>query len=958
MHYASAPRPSPSLIRQARTAILANGFSGDVSVDHAARAAVSTDNSVYEIMPDLVVAPRDTVDVRRLMEVLAQPAFASLPVTARGGGTGTNGQSLNSGVVVNFQRYMRRLIEVNVEEGWADVEPGLVLYELNGLLAATGLHFAPNTSTASRCTIGGMVGTDASGKGSRIYGKTSDNIIGLEVVLDGGVMVSTISRATPMDGTLHAELAAACDAGRDALIANTPRISRRFTGYDLERTRPDGDTLEWWRLFLGAEGTLGLVTRIRVKLVPLPVHERLVVVAFDSFKQALVAGAPILEHEPLAIEIMDEWVHRLARDAGLMGSLPDHVQGANGQPIAHMFVEFAGADGDELDARIRHFVQRAATLAGAVGVHIATDAAERQRLWGIRSAAVALLGKREGKRRPIAFVEDCVVPVENLVPFVAGFDAIMKRHGLNYGIYGHIDVGCLHVRPALDLDEQPDRETFAAISDAVYALCNEFGGIFWGEHGKGIRGAYLPDFVGPEAYRALQRVKTAFDPAERFNPGKLVVVNAARLGITDPPFRKGNAPGDAFEKAYHCNGNAVCLSHTRSTAMCPSYQASRDNRQSPKGRADALRTWREAQANGSGELAEIEAGVMGTLDTCLGCNACASSCPVQVSIPTMKSEFLDHYYRTHRRPLSDIAVAALEPMARLADIVRPVARLGMAAGSGIAARLLGLVDLPAISTRSLRQLGHPMRQWNRLSARDLDENCVLVIEDAFTTLFDTEAVAAMVSGLAALGYRPVIVTMPPGAKGAHVKGMGARYRTRATRQIAALKQVATHGRPLVGTDPAFVMLTRQEYRRIDATTPQVLLAQEFLYAELQRGAAWPVAPQGAPLKLMTHCTEASASPGAGRQWQDVLSALGIAAEPAKTGCCGMSGTFGHERKHQDMSRALFDATWRPVVADEKAVLVTGFSCRCQVARMTETTALHPMAIIAERLAGTSSRTTA
>src|SRR5690606_16214549 len=253
---------------------------------------------------DLVVAPREARDVRLLMEVLGRPEFATLPVTARGGGTGTNGQSLNRGVVVNFQRFMTRILALDVDQGWADVEPGIVLDEFNAAIADTGLHFAPNTSTASRCTIGGMVGTDASGKGSRIYGKTSDNIIGLEVVLDGGVMVSTISRATPMDGILHAELAAACDTGRDALIANTPRISRRFTGYDLERARPDGDTLEWWRLFLGAEGTLGLVTRIRVKLVPLPVHERLVVVAFDSFKQALVAGAPILEHEPLAIEIM------------------------------------------------------------------------------------------------------------------------------------------------------------------------------------------------------------------------------------------------------------------------------------------------------------------------------------------------------------------------------------------------------------------------------------------------------------------------------------------------------------------------------------------------------------------------------------------------------------------------------------------------------------------------------
>ncbi|RDE08131.1 FAD-binding and (Fe-S)-binding domain-containing protein [Pelagibacterium lacus] len=944
--HVSIPGPaSASLFHKACAAIIESGFAGDVTFDFSARAAVSTDNSVYEIMPDLVVAPRDSDDVQLLMAVLARPEFATLPVTARGGGTGTNGQSLNRGVVVNFQRFMTRILEVNSAEGWADVEPGIVLDEFNAAIAATGLQFAPNTSTSSRCTIGGMVGTDASGKGSRLYGKTSDNILGLEVVLDRGRKLSSLSGDRSDAPELYAELAAACDEGREALIANTPRISRRFTGYDLERARPDTDRLDWWRLFLGAEGTLGLVTRIRVRLVPLPRHERLVVVAFDSFRQALAAGSAILEHDPLAIEIMDEWVHRLAREAGLMARLPAHVQGTGGQPIAHMFVEFVGAEPDTLDAQVEGFLARAATLPGVVGTHVAVDAAERQDLWGIRSAAVGLLGKREGTRRPIAFVEDCVVPVEHLVPFVNGFDRIMKQHGLNYGIYGHIDVGCLHVRPSLDLDDPLDRDTFRAISDAVYALCNAHGGIFWGEHGKGIRGAYLPDFVGPVAYRALQRVKAAFDPAERFNPGKLVVVDRARLGISDPAFRKGNAPGDAFEKSYHCNGNSACLSHSRFTSMCPSYQATRDNRLSPKGRSDALRNWREAQAGQADDLDAIEASVLATLNDCLGCNACASSCPVQVSIPSMKSAFLDHYYQRHRRPLRDHAVAAIEPMARTVDALRPLAWLGMALGRAIAARATGMVDLPRIAPRSLRALGHPVRRWDRLAATELTANTVLLLEDAFTTTFDTDAVAAVAGGLAALGYRPVIVTLPPGGKGAHVKGMTRRFRARAARQIAALKAVAALKTPMLGIDPAFVLLTRQEYRRLDSGVPALLLVQEFLHGEMTRGADWPKARPAAPLKLMLHCTEASALPASGQLWRDVFAALGIDLQPMKTGCCGMSGTFGHEREHQEMSRNLFDATWRPLVEGETSVLATGFSCRCQIERLSPASALHPMAAI-------------
>lgn len=944
-----------ALFQSVKATIVASGFAGEVSLDFATRASVSTDNSVYEIMPDLVVAPRDVSDVEKLMTVLGRPEFSRIPVTARGGGTGTNGQSLNCGVVVNFQRFMTRILTLNVEEGWADVEPGIVLDEFNAAIAHTGLHFAPNTSTSSRCTIGGMVGTDASGKGSRIYGKTSDNILGLELVLDHGRRISSLTDA-PLDEALHAELAAACDAGRDALIENTPRISRRFTGYDLERARPSGDALEWWRLLPGAEGTLGLVTKIRLRLVPVPKHERLIVLAYGSFKEALASGNAILDYEPLAIEIMDEWVHRMARDAGLMARLPQHVQGTDGQPIAHMFVEFAGHNEEILDRQVANFMASAASIPGVVGTHLAEDSAERYTLWGIRSAAVGLLGKREGRQRPVAFVEDCVVPVENLVPFVSGFDQIMRSHGLNYGIYGHIDVGCLHVRPALDLDDKLDREKFRAISDSIYALCKEHGGIFWGEHGKGIRGAYLPDFVGPTAYAALQRVKAAFDPAERFNPGKLVVVNEHRMGILDPDFRKGNAPDDPFEKAFHCNGNSACLAAARANAMCPSYQATRNNRLSPKGRSDALRGWREAQSRGL-DTAEIESSIFATLNDCLGCNACANACPVQVSIPTMKAVFLDQYYKTRKRPLGDHLVAVLEPMTRLIDAVRPLARLALALGKTPVGALTGMVDLPSIDRRSLRELDHDVRHWNRLSERDVHPNTVLLLEDAFTTIFDTETVNDVANGLVALGYHPIVIVMPSGSKGAHVKGMRARYEARAGKQISALHTLTRLGKPMLGVDPAFVLLTRQEYRHLDDAVPRVLLIQEFLHAEITSGMSWRKAETARPSKLLLHCTETSAVPNSGHLWREVFDALAIPVEPIKTGCCGMSGTFGHEREHLGMSQNLFDATWRKHVEGEGTVLATGFSCRCQVDRLSETKAVHPMALIAKSFSNTSNKST-
>ena len=316
---------STSWLEAFRAALLAKDFGGEIEADSALRAAMSTDNSVYQIYPDVVVAPRTAGDVVALLDVMAQPEFAQLALTPRGGGTGTNGQSLNQGVILDFRRHMNKLIAVNEAERWADVEPGMVLDTLNDQLRPLGLFFAPEASTSTRCTIGGMVSTDASGKGSRIYGKTSDNIAGLEIACPQGLLASfnpDPDWARPMLDT--AEQAAR--SGRDAFIANTPKINRRFTGYDLERACPEEGAFEWWRLFLGAEGTLSPITRIRVQLRPLPKEKRLIVASFESFRAALAAATPLMDDEPTAIEVMDERVQQLAEEAGILNRLPDALR--------------------------------------------------------------------------------------------------------------------------------------------------------------------------------------------------------------------------------------------------------------------------------------------------------------------------------------------------------------------------------------------------------------------------------------------------------------------------------------------------------------------------------------------------------------------------------------------------------------------------------------------------------
>lgn len=935
----------PSLAARAQVlaltqALRLKGVRGDIDADSALRAAMSTDNSVYQIMPDLVVAPADATDILHILSVLERPEFADVALTARGGGTGTNGQSLNRGLILDLRRHMNRVLAINATEGWADVEPGVVLDALNDALRPHGWFFAPETSTSTRCTIGGMVSTDASGKGSRIYGKTSDNILGLEIARPEGLL-SSLAPAPDWAKPLLQAAHHAARQGRAAFVQATPRLNRRFTGYDLERACGPDDQFDWWRLFLGAEGTLGPITRIRVKLRRIEAEKRLIVAGFASFKDALAAATPLLAGNPTAIEVMDEWVQRIASDAGILRSLPPALR-PDGD-VAYVFIEFNGHDSAEIEARVATCLHLLQSLPGQIALYEAADKAEIRALWAIRSAGVGLLGKVDSDTRPIAFVEDCVVPPENLPAFVDEFLSVLRDNGLGFGIYGHVDVGCLHIRPALNIDKQVGRDTLVRVSDAVFGLTRKYGGIFWGEHGKGVRGAYLPEWIGPDAYTALQSVKRAFDPDERFNPGKLVTLERPLMGIATTPFRAFNAAqGDPLQKAFRCNGNAQCLSYAATTPMCPSFKATADLRHSPKGRADALRAWKMGRDAG---VPVDEADLLEVLDTCLGCKACASSCPVQVDIPAMRSAFYEDHYRRNPRPFADRAVLMAESFSplilRAAPVLRPFWPLARRLGEA----LLKVQDLPPTLAKS-QQKSVPITQ---IARQDLPANTVLLWQDWFTALFDQDLSRDAMAGLRALGYHPVVVSMRPAGKAAQTMGAMAAFRAMAARLIADLELGAASGYPMIGLDPAFVLMLRQDYPKYALTPPKLLLPQEFLTAELAAGRVYPKSKSPAKAQITPHCTEITALPGAGTDWAAIFAHLGAEVAAKASGCCGMAGLFGHQDRHQTVSRKLYDLSWREAVESDLPLLATGFSCRCQAERLSHRKLRHPLGLIADLL---------
>lgn len=940
-------KPSGKTMEALADALLGAAFAGEIDTDSALRAAMSTDNSVYQIVPDLIAAPANVNDLVLLLRIMERPDFASISITARGGGTGTNGQSLNSGVIIDFRRHMNRLLELNAAEGWADVEPGMVLDDLNERIRASGWFFAPETSTSTRCTIGGMVSTDASGKGSRIYGKTSDNVLGLEIVRAEGPLFSQ-DNAPAWAHAMLSSARASAEAGREAFVDNTPRLNRRFTGYDLERACPVDGGFEWWRLFLGAEGTLGLISKVRVKLRRIEPEKRLIVVGFDTFRNALSAAQPLLKAEPTAIEVMDETVQAIAEEAGILKRLPTTLRGTAAQRVAYVFIEFNGTSASLLDRRLSQCQEILSTLPGTGAIHIATQRAEIRELWGIRSAGVGLLGKVDAHARPVAFVEDTVVPPENLPAFVDEFLAVLSEYRLGFGIYGHVDVGCLHIRPALNLDLDEDRTRLVAVSDAVFELTRKYGGIFWGEHGKGVRGAYLREWVGNETYRALQGVKAAFDPAGRYNPGKLVSVDTPVMGIATTPFRTFNAAdGDALTKAFRCNGNAQCLSYEASTSMCPSFKASADVRHSPKGRADALRAWHGARSdvNSAEDMSKLEADLLKVLDTCLGCKACASSCPVQVDIPAMRSAFHADYYRRHTRRLADRLVLMAERYSPLAVHLSPVISPFWPVIARVADVVMQTTDTP---DRLASALPPALRLGRAALRQPLPNKSVIVVQDWFTALFDAEVQRDVAAGFQALGYEPRFLTMLPSGKAAHSAGDLGGFRRMAGSLASLLSEAVSTGKPLVSFEPAFGMMLRQEYVKAGIVVPKVMMPQEFLLAQSKAGNL-PKVKKEISATLLSHCTEASAQSGSIQEWRDVFAALGIRLDTPAAGCCGMAGLFGHQKRHQSASRKLFDLSWRQHADSNSDLIATGFSCRCQMERLAGRKIRHPMGLIAKLL---------
>lgn len=923
------------------------GFRGDIVADPGRLPVWGTDGSVYRIPPAVVLSPRDAADVALACRAAATNA---LPLVARGGGTGTNGQSLTDGIVLDFNRHMAEIGAFDEAAMTISVGPGVVLDRLNAHLEQHGCFFAPTVSTASRAVIGGMFATDASGKGSRRYGRTSDHVVGVEIVTADGT-IHRVGRHLAPEEVQAIAAGSGCLAAvmrtllndvlprQDAIARVFPDMNRGLTGYNLkDAIGPDG-SVDLVKLLAGSEGTLALTTRLILKVTQRPVVSSVVVLSYASFRAALADVDRILQADPLAIEIIDDKILRLARNDPVWGGLGEAL-GDLGNAASLLFVEFAGEVGADVTAAIAALTARLDADPGAVSsVNVLDAPSAVASVWDLRRQSVGLLGALEGRRRASPFVEDCAVPPENLPGFADGFREILDRHGLDFGMFGHADVGCLHVRPTLDLIEPEDRLTFRAVSNEVAALAHRHGGLLWGEHGHGVRGEYGPLFFGEELFGVLRSIKTAFDPENLLNPWKLAIPEGAEgelMTIDGTPFR-GQAdaeipPADRgrFAKAISCNGNGACHDWDASNAMCPSFKVTGDPVQSPKGRATLLREWARLSAVrplNDPEFVAAETALSASLDTCLSCRSCTNRCPVRVDIPAMKSVVLDRIHQRRPRSLRDRIVRRSERASLIARHVPKLTNLALTIGARPLKQVAGLSDLPRFPQhtfeRRMRDLG--------IARFDGQEGVShVLLADSFAGIFDVEVLVAA----AALLRRSKVAFawLPPMANGKalDVRGFGAEHAAVKKEMRRRLDDIVRAGKVIVSVEPVATTALKEA-----CSEPGAVRSLDDILAGLAGEGALPRNEPARTFLLLSHCTESTAGRKSAANWTRVFQACGHRLIVERTGCCGMAGLFGHESEHEPMSRCLFEMSWREKVdgALDGEPLATGFSCREQSARL-------------------------
>lgn len=945
---------------------------GEVQFDPLSRALYATDASIYQIEPLGVVLPREAEDVAHVLRLARRHGAAVLP---RGGGTSLAGQSVGQAIHLDFTKYMNRVIEVNPAEGWALVEPGLVLDDLNSAIAPDGLLFAPDVSTSNRATIGGMIGNNSSGMYSLVYGKTIDHVLELDVMLSDGSVVQLKPLSTDelqgkcisdsLEGRAYRTVRRLGREQKDEIAARYPKVLRRVGGYNLDAFVP-GAPFNLAHMIVGSEGTLAVVLTARLRLVSRPPCTAIGVLQFESLDTALDAVVPCLECAPAAVELMDNVLLELTRRS--LSHSKALASFVHGTPRALLQVEFFGDTSAQVLAKLDALETHLRACGIPVVLTRATAQTQQAAIKAVRKAGLPLLMSMSPDRKPETFVEDSAVPPARLAEYIRRFRAIVRAHGTEVAFYGHASVGVMHARPILNLKTAADVIRLRAIAEAVKDLVVEFGGALSGEHGDGIaRSEFNRELFGTQLYDAFRDIKQTFDPHNLLNPGKIVdappMDSRLRYGagyrVTIPietHFRFRDS-GDFAGAAELCNGNGLCRK-TASGTMCPSYMVTRDEEHSTRGRANALRM----VLSGALPPAELTSKRMyEVMDLCIECKGCTGECPSRVNMTRLKAEWLSHYHAANGTPVRARLFGAIHQLNRIGSACAPFSNwaLGIKGMNLLTEKLLGI----SRHRRLPRFAAEPLHTWfrrHRPHPQAGRAGRVVLFPDTFVDYNEPQIGRAAVRLLEASGYsvvlprRRVCCGRPMISKGL----LGAAQAT-ARRQLEALQFAIDAELPIIGLEPSCILTFRDEYPdllddpRAAALAKQSFLIDEFLHAQVMAGTITLPLRHGPARQFLLHghCHQ-KALIGSGPALALLRMLPNAEAQEVDSGCCGMAGSFGYEAEHYHISQRIGERVLFPAVRalpDTVEIVAMGTSCRQQIAHGAGRRARHLVEVLADEL---------
>jgi FAD/FMN-containing dehydrogenase/Fe-S oxidoreductase len=954
---------SPALRLRAR---LGREIGGEVLFDAFSRGRYSTDASIYQIEPLGVVVPKSREDAATAIAIAREEG---VPVLPRGGGTSQCGQTVACALVIDCSKHLDRVIAVDVEGRRARVEPGVVLDRLNRLLRKDRLFFPVDPSTASRATIGGMTANNSCGSRSLLYGNMVHNVRGIDALLadgtaawfgevpgnfddnsNGGAMPERYRDLVRQMRTLHRREA-------EEIEQRFPKVLRRVGGYNIDSIDEAGHNMA--RLLVGSEGTLAFFNEIELDLQPIPAHRVLGICHFPSFYSAMAATRRIVDLGPSAVELVDRTMIELSRDIPMFRAVVDRF--VQGEPAAVLLTEFAGDDPPENLRRLKALIELMGDLGFPRGVVEAVEPAFQQAVWDVRAQGLNIMMSMKGDGKPISFLEDCAVRLEDLADYTDRLTRIFEKHGTYGTWYAHASVGCLHVRPVLNVKQELEVRKMRAIAEEAFAMVREYKGSHSGEHGDGlVRSEFHEAMFGGRIVRAFEEVKDTFDPEGLFNPGKIVrppKMDDRSLFRFKPDYRPlpvetaldWSEWGGFAAAAEMCNNNGACRARDAGV-MCPSFRATSDEQHLTRGRANTLRLALSGQL---GPDALISDDMRETMALCISCKGCKRECPTGVDMARMKIEFLHHYRQRHELSRRDRLIAYLP---RYAVYASRIARL---LNSRNRMPLLGRLGERLFALSASRKLPEWASRPYRGASSGAGREVVLLV-DTFNRYFEPENARAAERVLARAGYR---VVSPDPASGRPLccgrtflaAGLVDEARHEAKRMLDALARHVAAGTPIVGLEPSCLLTLRDEFPAIlpgaetKALAERAQLFEEFVDGERAIGGfrLALASMEGLTALLHGHCHQ-KAFDAVGAAVKALQLIPGLTVETFDSTCCGMAGSFGYEAEHHELSLKIGELGVLPkmrAAPPDTLLAANGTSCRHQIADIIGREARHLVRIL-------------